>query len=38
MGVMGDMVDRLFEQILSDEQSRTSKSDMGDSAAYSEPM
>lgn len=38
MGVMGDMIDRIFEQILSDEQSRTSKSDIGDSVAYSEPI
>ena len=38
MVVMGDMMDRIFEQILSDEQSRTSKSDLGDSTAFSEPM
>ena len=36
LGVMGDMIDKIFEQILNDEQSRTSKSDMGDT--NSEPL
>ena len=35
MCVLGDMIDKIFEQILTDEQSRTSKSDMGDTP---EPM
>jgi hypothetical protein len=35
MTVMGDMIDKIFNQILSEEQSRDSKSDLTDS---SEPM
>jgi hypothetical protein len=34
--VLGDMIDKIFDQILSEEQSRTSKSDIGD--PNSEPM
>ena len=33
MAVMGDMIDKIFEQILSDEQSRGSKSDLTDSSS-----
>lgn len=36
LAVMGDMIDKIFEQILNEEQSRTSKSDMGDTS--SEPL
>jgi len=33
MVVMGDMIDKIFEQILSEEQSRGSKSDLTDSSS-----
>lgn len=38
LNVMGDMIDKIFEQILAEEQSRTSKSDINDSSSMSEPM
>jgi hypothetical protein len=38
LSVMGDMIDKIFEQIMSEEQSRTSKSEIGDSHSGSDSM
>jgi hypothetical protein len=35
---MGDMIDKIFEQIMADDQSRTSRSEIGDSASGSDSM
>jgi calcium/calmodulin-dependent 3',5'-cyclic nucleotide phosphodiesterase len=38
MSVLGDMIDRIFDQILSEEQSRTSKSDVNDSSSSNDSV